>query len=197
MTYRLSLAAVLAAGALVLAAPAGAQTIELKLSHFLPPNHTFHKWAQGWAERLDQESGGRLKVTIYPNGQLVGPPNRQLDAARNGITDIAFSLHGVTPGRYATTELANLPFAWPSAGSDPLTTSRRLTELAPAYLANEHQGLRILYMAVASPLVFYSRVPIRSLDQFKGLKIRYAGVQNKYLLDALGAAPMLIPPPES
>jgi hypothetical protein len=23
---------------------AQAQTIELKLSHFIPPNHTFHKW---------------------------------------------------------------------------------------------------------------------------------------------------------
>src|SRR5918912_1072116 len=91
---------------------AAAQTIELKLSHFIPPNHTFHKWAMAWADQLAKESGGRLKITIYPNGQLVGPPNRQLDAARNGITDIAWVLHGVTPGRYPMTELANLPFAW-------------------------------------------------------------------------------------
>src|SRR5215470_12059413 len=188
--------AVMVLGA-ALAAPASAQTIELKLSHFIPPNHTYHKWAQMWAEQLDKESGGRLKVTIYPNGQLVGPPNRQFDAARNGITDIAFVLHGVTPGRYAATELGNLPFAWPKAGSTPDITGPRLTELAPTYLAKEHQGLRILYMAVANPVVFYSRVPVKSLDQFKGLKVRYAGVQNKYLLDALGAVPLLIPPPEA
>ena len=59
---------------------------------------------------------GGLKFTIYPNGQLVGPPNRQLDAARNGITDMSFVLHGVTPGRYSATELGNLPFTWPKAG---------------------------------------------------------------------------------
>ena len=35
-------------------------------------------------------------IAIYPNGQLVGPPNRQLDAARNAVVDIAFTLHGVT-----------------------------------------------------------------------------------------------------
>src|SRR5215813_6091308 len=174
-----------------------AQTIELKLSHFIPPNHTYHKWAQMWAEQLDKESGGRLKVTIYPNGQLVGPPNRQFDAARNGITDIAFVLHGVTPGRYSATELANLPFTWPSAGSGSATTSRRLAELAPTYLAKEHQGLHILFAAVANPVLFYSKVPIKSIEDFKGLKIRYAGVQNKYLLDALGATPLLVPPPES
>jgi TRAP-type transport system periplasmic protein len=192
-----ALAVALSCSALVVAGPAAAQTIELKLSHFIPPNHTYHKWAQAWAERLEKESGGRLKVTIYPNGQLVGPPNRQFDAARNGITDIAFSLHGVTPGRYAATELGNLPFAWPKAGSSSDITGPRLTELAPTYLAKEHQGLRILYMAVANPVVFYSRVPVKSLDQFKGMKVRYAGVQNKYLLDALGAVPLLIPPPDS
>ena len=99
-----------------LAGSAQAQTIELKLSHFVPPNHTFHKWALAWGEQLAKESNGRLKFTIYPNGQLVGPPNRQFDAARNGIVDMAFVLHGVTPGRYPMTELVNLAFSWPKAG---------------------------------------------------------------------------------
>jgi TRAP-type C4-dicarboxylate transport system substrate-binding protein len=30
-------------------ARAQAQTIELKLSHFVPPNHAYHKWATAWA----------------------------------------------------------------------------------------------------------------------------------------------------
>jgi TRAP-type C4-dicarboxylate transport system substrate-binding protein len=181
----------------LLANAAHAQTFELKLSHFIPPNHTFHKWAVAWTEQLTKESGGRLKFQIYPNGQLVGPPNRQFDAARNAIVDMAFVLHGVTPGRYAMTELGNLAFSWPKAGSDSLTTSRRLSELAPTYLASEHQGLRILYMAVANPVVFYAKRPVRTVEEFKGMKIRYAGVQNKYLVDAIGAVPLLIPPPES
>jgi TRAP-type C4-dicarboxylate transport system substrate-binding protein len=187
------------AGVLAVYAAGGgaAQTIELKLSHFVPPNHTYHKWAVAWAEQLSQQSGGRLKVTIYPNGQLVGPPNRQFDAARNAITDIAFTLHGVTPGRYGMTELGNLPFAWPSAGSGSLPTSQRLTELAPTYLEKEHQGLHILFMAVANPVVFNCKSPIKTLADFKGVKIRYAGVQNKYLIDALGAVPLLIPPSDS
>ena len=72
-----------------------------------------------------------------------------------------------------------------------------MSELAPTYLAKEHQGLHILCMAVANPVVFNSKRPIRKLDEFKGVKIRYAGVQNKHLLDALGAVPLLVPPPES
>ena len=53
------------------AAGAQAQTIELK-SISVPPNHAYHKWATAWAEQLGKDSGGRLKTTIYPNGQLVG-----------------------------------------------------------------------------------------------------------------------------
>jgi TRAP-type C4-dicarboxylate transport system substrate-binding protein len=185
-------------GALLLGATlAQAQTIDLKLSHFVPPQHAFHKWAVEWAKRLEDESNGRLKITIYPNGQLVGPPNRQFDAARNGVTDIAFTLHGVTPGRYPMTELANLPFTWPSEGALCSVMGKRMTELAPKYLAQEHVGLHILFMTMANPIVIYSKVPIKTVDDFKGLKIRYASITNKNMLDALGATTMLIPPPDS
>jgi TRAP-type transport system periplasmic protein len=186
-----------AAAALAFGAAAQAQTIELKLSHFVPPNHTFHKWALVWAETLAKESSGRLKVTIYPNGQLVGPPNRQLDAARNGIVDIAWVLHGVTPGRYAMSELVQLAFSWPKAGSSSSITSKRMSELAPTYLAQEHEGLHLLWMCVAMPTVVYSKNPLRKIDDFKGIKIRYTGVQNRNLFASLGAVPLLIAPPES
>jgi TRAP-type C4-dicarboxylate transport system substrate-binding protein len=192
----------LAAVAAVLAAAsfggaAQAQTIELKLSHFVPPQHAFHKWVTAWAEKIEKESNGRLKFTIYPNGQLVGPPQRQLDAARNGITDIAWVLHGVTPGRYPMTELANLPFAWKGTTDDIVASAVRMTELAPKYLAAEHTGLHILFMSMANPVVVYSKTPITKLDDFKGMKIRYASAANKTLLDSLGATTLLIPPPDS
>src|SRR5207237_5742866 len=139
---------------------------ELKVSHFLPPNHTFQKAMEIWSTELEKESGGRLKLRIYPAGQLGGGPNRQFDAARNGLVDIAISLHGATPGRYPLTELASLPFATPTAGLNSAVTSRRLTELAPKYLAKEHEGLRILWMAVTPPLMFHSKTPIRTVEDF-------------------------------
>src|SRR5262249_35298784 len=193
---RLAASAMVAAG-IAGVGPAGAETIELKISHFIPPNHTFHKWVSAWADKLEKESNGRLKFTIYPNGQLVGPPNRQFDAARNGITDIAWCLHGVVPGRYPMTELANLPFAWPGKDPDIADMAKRMTELAPKYFAAEHTGLHILFMSMANPVVVYTKVPIHTLADFKGLKIRYASITNKVMLDQLGATTMLIPPPET
>jgi TRAP-type C4-dicarboxylate transport system substrate-binding protein len=183
--------------ALILSRPASAQSAELRVSHFLPPNHTFQKAMVMWGEDLEKQSAGRLKLRIYPAGQLGGGPNRQFDAARNGVVDIAISLHGATPGRYATTELASLPFVTPSTGAKSAVTSRRLTELGPTYLAKEHEGLRILWLAVTPPLMFHSKAPIRKVDDFKGLKIRYAGAQFKNLIDSLGAVPLPVPPQET
>jgi TRAP-type C4-dicarboxylate transport system substrate-binding protein len=190
-------AGAIAASIVFLTTAAQAETITLKLSHFVPPVHAFHKWVVKWTEKIEKESGGRLKFEIYPNGQLVGPPNRQFDAARNGITDIAWCLHGVTPGRYPMTELANLPFSWPSSGVDLAEMGKRMTELAPKYLAAEHKGLHILFMNMANPIVVWSKVPIHTVADYKGKKIRYASITNKQLLEAMGAVPMLIPPPES
>ena len=186
------------AGALALACvSARAETITLKLSHFVPPQHAFHKWVVEWTKKIEQESGGRLKFEIYPNGQLVGPPNRQFDAARNGIVDVAWCLHGVTPGRYPMTELANLPFTWPSSGVDLAEMGKRMTELAPKYLAAEHTGLHILFMSMANPVVLWSKTPINTIADYKGKKIRYASITNKELLEAMGAVPLLISPQET
>lgn len=186
----------LAAGWLCLAGTAAAQTIELKASHFLPPNHTFQKALAAWGEELAAESNGRLKLTIFPAAQL-GPPPRQFDIARSGVVDIAVGLHGLTPGRYPLTELVSAPYASPSAGVTSAVTSRRLTELSSGYLAKEHEGLRILWMAVTPPLMFISRPPIRTREDFKGLKIRYAGTNFKAIIDALGAVGLPVPPPET
>ena len=106
-------------------------------------------------------------------------------------------LHGVTPGRYPMTELANLPFAWPADGATSCGNGEANDELAPKYLAAEHTGLHILFMSMANPVVVYSKTPINKLEDFKGMKIRYASIANKVMLDALGATTMLIPPPES
>jgi TRAP-type transport system periplasmic protein len=186
-----------AIGWLGLANCAAAQTIELRVSHFMPPNHTFQKELLRWADELDKASSGRLKLRIYPASQL-GPVQRQLDLVKNGVADIAVGLHGATPGRYPLTEVVSLPFVSPKDATNSAVASRRLTELAPVYLADEHQGLRILWMAVTNPLMFHlGKVPIKTIQDFRGLRIRYAGQQVAKIISALAGVPLAVPPGET
>ena len=175
---------------------ARAETIELKLSHYLPPNHTWHKVLEEWAQDIDKRSSGRLKVSIYPAAQL-GPVQRQLDLARNGQADIAIGLIGATPGRYPMTELISLPFVFPKAGTGSAVTSQRLSELAPKYLQPEYPGLHILMFGVPPIVSFFTaKRDLSNIDNVKGLKIRFQGEQNAAMLRELGAAPLQVPPGE-
>ncbi|POF27897.1 TRAP transporter substrate-binding protein [Roseibium marinum] len=186
-------AGVLLAG--MLSGPAVAET--LKVTTFLPPVHTFVKAINAWGEELADRSGGEIEMEVYPAGQL-GPPPRQFDIVRAGVADIAIFLHAVTPGRFPMTELAGLPLTHPSEGDGSAITSRRLTELAPEYLAGEHEGTHILWMAVTPPLkVNLAKADPRDLDNLKGLRLRYAGSTWQQIVEALGASPVPVPPAET
>ncbi|AXS42173.1 TRAP transporter substrate-binding protein [Breoghania sp. L-A4] len=188
-------AAVLAAGlaaGLFAAGGVAAETIELKVSHFLPPQHTIHKELVRWGQELEDKSGGRIKLAIFPAAQM-GPMPRQFDLARRGVADIAFSLHGGTPGRYPLTEVANLPFLVKSSEA----SSKALTELIPDYLSKEYEGLRALYTIVVPPLnLNMSKKRITSVDDLKGLRIRHAGRLFAETIQALGATPVAVRPNE-
>jgi len=161
------------------ALPVAAET--LKVSSYLPPKHTLNTTIEAWGAELAEKSGGTLTLELYPASQL-GPVNRQFDMAASGAADIAVVLHSATPGRFPMTELAGLPLAAPSAGNGSAVGSPRLTELADEFLASEHPGTKILWMAVTPPLkVSLKSVEPTSLDVFKGLthSLRWSGVPKR------------------
>jgi TRAP-type transport system periplasmic protein len=174
-------------------APAQAQTIELKATHFLPPNHSFHKELLRWSEELQQKSNGRLVIKVFPSGQM-GPTPRQFDLVRTGVADIGVGLTGATPGRFPMTEVSNLPFAV----TDSATASKRMTELAPKYLGKEFEGVKLLQLTITPPLKFHMvKTKLDSVADFKGQRIRYAGELFAQTVKAFGGTPVAVSPGET
>ena len=95
-----------------IARPALAQAqVTLKLHHFLPPvSNAAPEMLAPWAEKVEAESGGKLKIDIFPSMQLGGTPPQLYDQARDGVVDIVWTLPGNTPGRFPSTEVFELPF---------------------------------------------------------------------------------------
>ena len=176
---------------------AGAMAETLRVSTFVPPNHAFNRALAAWGEELSAATDGELTVEIFPAGQL-GPPPRQFDLVRSGGADISVILNGATPGRFPMTELAGLPLTNPSAGLESAISSRRLTELAPEYLAAEYEGTRILWMAVTPPLkIHLTNTDPSDLENLRGLRIRYAGTVWQRIVETLGASPVPVPPSQA
>ncbi len=186
-----------AAALLALAVAVGAQAqqkIEMKLAYFVGDQHAMSQWLIKWSEQLEKGSGGRIAVKRFPGAQM-GPTPGHYDFARTGQADASWFLHGGTPGRFPLTEIINLPFMAGSAeiGIKVLND----VELRAKYLDAEHKGVKVLMLFTHQPGGPHTtKKAIRSLDDFKGLRLRFASPTVREFVQALGATPVGVPPTE-
>jgi TRAP-type C4-dicarboxylate transport system substrate-binding protein len=68
---------------------APARVYELRISHHLPPATPLAVVLEEWARKVQEQTGGRVKFTIYPSGSLVGS-KQALEATEHGVCDVAF-----------------------------------------------------------------------------------------------------------
>jgi TRAP-type transport system periplasmic protein len=183
-------ASVLATVSGVGAAPAvlAQQKIEMKLAYFVGDQHAMSRWLIKWSENLEQQSGGRITVKRFPGAQM-GPMAQHYDFARTGQADVSWFLHGTTPGRFPLTELVQLPYL---VGSSEIgTKTLNDPELRSKYLDAEHRGIKVLLLLTHQPgNVHTTKKPIRTVEDMKGLRIRFASPTIRDFLAALGGTPV-------
>jgi TRAP-type transport system periplasmic protein len=184
------------AGASLIAAPsvARAQAIELKLAYFVGDQHAMSQWLIKWSNILEKESGGRITVKRFPGSQM-GPVQQHYDFVRTGQADVAWFLHGATPGRFPLTEIVQVPYLVGSAeiGTKVLNDA----ELRAKYLDAEHKGVKVLLLMTHQPgNVHTTSKPIRAVDDMKGLRIRFASPTIRDYIAALGGTPVGVLPTE-
>jgi TRAP-type C4-dicarboxylate transport system substrate-binding protein len=184
----------LAAAALALAAlPALAQEITLKVHHFwaptaMPPSTLLVPWC----DKIAKDSGNRLKCQIYPAMQLGGAPPQLIDQAKDGVADIVWTLPGYTSGRFPLMEVFELPFMSASAEA----TSQAAWEYFDKYARKEFPGIHMLVVNVHDNGYVHTREKqVKTMADFKGLKMRAPTRQTNKLLGALGATPVAMPLP--
>ena len=181
--------------ALLAAAPvAQAQEIMLKVAHFLPPPSTAHaKFITPWCDKINRESGGKLKCQIYPAMQLGGTPPQLYDQVKDGVADIVWTVLGYTAGRFPLAEVFDLPFMM----RNPEGTSRALWEWVRANDQAEFKDVQPIAFHVHGPGVFHMvSKPIKALADFKGLKLRAPTRPTNKVLAAFGATPVGMPVPQ-
>ena len=167
---------------------------EVKVAEFVTPQHFMSKWLVQWGEKLEKASNGRLVFKHFPGAQMAPPP-AHYDLARTGQADVSWFLHGGTPGRFPLTELIQLPYLVGSAeiGTKVLNDA----QLRSRYLDAEHKGVHVLLLLTHQPgNVYTTRKAIRTTDDMKGLRIRFASPTIRDFVGALGATPVGVQPGE-
>jgi TRAP-type C4-dicarboxylate transport system substrate-binding protein len=187
------MAGLVAAPAIVTSASAQAQ-VTLKLHHFLPPvSNGQAKLFGPWAKKVEAESGGRLKIDIFPSMQLGGTPAQLFDQARDGVVDMVWTLPGTTAGRFPRTEVFELPFIASNRG---IVNARAAQEFADKHMAEETKEVKLISFWAHDAGLIHSNKPIKTMDDLKGMKLRNPTRLAGEALKALGATSVGMPIPQ-
>lgn len=170
-----------------------AQEVVLKVHHFWPPAAMPpSKFLVPWCEKLAKESNNRMRCQIFPAMQLGGTPPQLLDQARDGIADIVWTLPGYTAGRFPIMEVFELPFMTYNAES----ASKAAWDFYTKYATKEFEGVKVLALNVHDQGYVHTRDrQIKTLADFRGLKMRAPTRQTNRMLAAFGATPVSMPLP--
>lgn len=187
-----AVACTLAAGAF---APAQAADATLRFAHFWPAVAGAHKdLFQTWADAIDKESAGRLKVEIYPAQTLAKAP-AQYDAVKSRIADVTATVQGYTANRFPLTQVVELPGLVKSAKQGSCMIQTLYDE---GLIAAEYGDTRPLFLFTHGPGHLHTTSkPILKPEDLAGLRIRRPTAVVANLLEAVNAQPVGMPAPES
>lgn len=194
LLIRMAGAAAIVFSSLAATLPAGAQEFVFRMTHHLAPQAIGHRLLlQPWAEKIAEESNGRIRIEIFPALQLGGTAADIYSQVRDGVADIGWTLPGYTAGLFPKTELFELPFiAGPATATAPA-----LMEFAGLHLEDEWKDVKLLALHITAPgHVHTVGKPIRTLDDIKGVKVRAPSSVGVKTLEALGAVPVGMPVPQ-
>ena len=185
------------AAAAILGAPALSgmtqQAVTLKFHTFMAPqSNVWLSMHKPWMDKVEKDSGGRIKFEAYPAMQLGGTPVQLYDQARDGVVDIVWTLPGNTAGRFPRIEVFELPFIKNNAEA----TSRAYWDYFQTQAADEFKETQVLALNVHGPGMFHSaNKAIKNIGDLKGMKVRGPTRQVTKMLGSVGATPVGMPLP--
>jgi TRAP-type C4-dicarboxylate transport system substrate-binding protein len=181
-----------AAAVAVFATGAFAQEVTLKMHQFLPAQANVPKLILDvWADKVEADSDGRIKIDRFPSMQLGGVPPELMDQAIDGVADIVWTVVGYTPGRYPTTEVFELPFMV----EDARAASCAFSSMFDEHMKDDFKGVKILGTWVHGPGMLHTADPVETPADLQGMKIRGGSRLVNQLLELSGATPVGMPVP--
>ncbi|SDF53134.1 TRAP-type mannitol/chloroaromatic compound transport system, substrate-binding protein [Limimonas halophila] len=191
-----AVAGALALGSALVAGATGAQAEQIRwkmpiaFPSDLPGLGTPSKFVE---KRLKQISGGQTQVRVFEPGKLV-PPFDILQAVDSGKVSAGYTWIGYDQGKipaiplFAATPFGLKPWAftaWYYYGPGH--------EMLQEVYANKGYNVHAQLCGIIGPETagWYSS-PIESLEDYKGMKIRFAGLGGK-ILEKLGASVTMMP----
>lgn len=139
-------------------------------------------------EAIEEESGGKLKYTMYSGGAL-GKGPAHYDIVKNGMSDIGYFTATWTPGKFPLAESLSMAM-WIEGKDKAAAIGNELYETA---LKEEFDDVHLLQLNGCIQAFLWTRNPVKNIEDIKGLKIRTPGGMQTQYIKNLGAEPVFMP----
>jgi TRAP-type mannitol/chloroaromatic compound transport system substrate-binding protein len=143
-----------------------------------------------WKKFVEQMSGGRMELTLHDAGEIV-PPTKIYDAVKDGLLDFGLNTPAWQKGKYPAGDLF---YTLPAGILEFNDLVLWLYGGGGKELEQEMYGdeLIVFPLGLTPPEEIWSKKPIKTLADIKGIKIRAAGLSMD-LWEKLGASVVLLP----
>ena len=168
--------------------------ISLRWQSTWPTKDIFHEYALDYAKKVNDMTGGRLKIEVLPAGAVVKPFDL-IDAVSKGTLDGG---HGVIAYWYGKNNALALWGSGPAYGMDAnLTLAWHYYGGGKAMLEELYKSLNLdvvsfLYGPMPTQPLGWFKKPITKPEDLKGLKYRTVGLSVD-IFTAMGAAVNALP----
>ncbi len=181
-----------AAAALWFAALAAPAAETLSLGTWGTSSHPQVKeFTKRFMQEVEQESHGAIKFKYFPDGEIV-KQNFVPNAVPSGTVDISLATLDSWAGRVPEVSVTTLPF-WPLSMKD---TREKMVPGNPLFdwfdRALQKTGVKVLCIFDIGPPVVSTRFALHVPGDLRGKKIRATSKGHAELLQALGAAPVVL-----
>lgn len=180
-----------------LAAPSivfGQSKVVMRLSHQMPTGHHMHKILETFAAEVKVNSGGAVEVQLFPAEQAAKARDNHPSVARGGI-EAAASLNFQWGNTIPEMNVTVIPYLITEIDKIRKWHDSEAARMLDAKV--EQRGVKnLMWLYLTRQSIYTANKPIRTVADFKGLKIRGLNKLADQSMVAVGAAPSALAGPE-
>jgi TRAP-type transport system periplasmic protein len=153
------------------------------------PDSNYHtENIKQFIDDVQKATGGKLEITLHGNQSLFKLPEtkRAVQSGQVQVGELLIAQFGNEDPIY---EVSSIPFL-----SDTFPKARKLWAASKSITAERltKQGIRLLYGVPWPSQGFYTKTPVSSVGDFKGVKMRTYSAMTSRMAELMGAIPATV-----
>ncbi len=171
------------------------EVYEFSLSMHDPKTTPNAVYIQSWIDKIYEATEGNVKITLYDSATLSAATDIGVNVTERAV-DIGWLYTSYYAGQFPLSDVINLPF---QGFGDPIVSTNVLWDLYAEYeeIQNEWAGYKLLMLYGNPGMMFASSdAPITCVADLAGRSMRCPAGAITDLLNAWGASPITMAPPE-